>query len=168
MKKIALTALVAVSVLPAFGQDYVPHNLSVRLGGFFPTNGAAKDESKTWLGVGAQYTFRTGIVQKESGYSADLAVSLDYYGRGDFRALPVMVNYIGHMSPKLWYTGGVGASFSRYPKGGSTDSSVEFAYALGVGYNLIEGKQPIFVEGRYWGNSESKLSGFAIYAGIRF
>jgi len=168
MNKLALAALAAVTVVPAFAQSSESNNISVRVGAFLPTDSQAKKTSKTWLAVGGTYTLKYGAVTKESGYSADYAISLDYYGRGDYRALPVLFNYVGHLSAKLYYVGGVGVSFNRYEKGLGTKSETGFSFAIGAGYTVIEGPQPIFVEARYWGNDESKLSGFGVYAGIRF
>ncbi len=164
---IAVAGLFAVQTASA--QTSPVNGLSARVGAFFPTGGAAKAESKTWLAVGLQYKVRElSIAAKSPTYKAHLAVSVDFYNRNDYRVVPVLVNYVGELNEKLFYTAGAGLSFSRKPSGGGTSQNTNFAYTLGVGYNLTSGATPVFVEGRFFGNDDSSLNGYGLFVGVRF
>jgi len=171
-KNITLVAIAVASlfaVQTASAQSTPMNGLSARVGAFFPTGGAAKAESKTWLAVGLQYKVRDlSFATKSPTYKAHVAVSVDFYNRNDYRVVPVLVNYVADLNEKFFYTAGAGVSFSRKPAGGGTKQDTNFAYTLGLGYNLTTGSTPVFVEGRFFGNDDSSLNGYGLFVGVRF
>lgn len=152
----------------AFAQETRPFGLSVRAGFFFPASQEAEREAKTWVTAGLEY--KLGDLRfrdAESDYSAQYSISVDYFGRGDFRSVPVLANYVGRFD-QLYYSVGAGVSFARAPQSFTRVSNkTEFAYSLAVGYDFTRGTTPFFVEGRYHGNGDSRLAGFALLAGVR-
>ena len=70
---------------------------------------------------------------------------------------------------QIYLSGGAGIGFGHVPAtGGGSKTDTEFAFQLSVGYDFVKAQTPLFVELRYFGSSESKLTGFGIYGGIRF
>jgi hypothetical protein len=147
-----------------------PVGVSLRAGVFFPSSSEAKDGGgNTWFGVGLDYklgNLRFGGMNE--GYSASWGISLDYYGKGDFRNVPVLVNYVGR-ADQFFYSAGAGLGFARAVTApGRITSSTEFSYQLSVGYDFLRGSTPLFLEARYHGSAESRLNGYAINLGVRF
>lgn len=173
MKKIAtisITALLALgAVTQATAQYQKPIGLSVRLGVFYPTNGDARNvEGQGWFGGGLEYKIKDlKFDTTDSRYSSTLTASLDYYGKGSFSQVPLLVNYVAHMDSFYW-TGGAGIGFGRVPTTGGSTSDTEFAYQMGIGYDFVKSQMPFFVELKYFGSTESKLNGFGVYGGVRF
>ncbi len=159
-----------VSTTAQMGGYGKPMGLSVRVGVWYPSNGDARTvEGQGWFAGGLEY--KGGDLKYSSSdprYSAIWTVSLDYYGKGSYSNVPLLINYVGR-TDQIYYTVGAGAGFGRVPKdaGGST-SDTEFAFQAGVGYDFTKSQMPLFVELKYFGSSESKLGGFGIYAGARF
>jgi hypothetical protein len=165
----AITAAMVLTIAPAMAQDApTSTGISLRVGAFFPNDAFAKAQSKTWFAVGVQYKVSELSQFSKDNYKADLAVSFDYYERSGFRISPLLLNYVGHIGEDFFYTGGVGVAFTRFPAGTGFNSETKFAYTVGVGYNVTKGKQPIFVEGKFFGNETKEYNGFGLYAGIRF
>lgn len=152
----------------ALAQETKPVGLSVRAGIFFPSSSAGRDVGKSWFGGGADFKIRDmslGTVGANSS-SADLTVSLDYYGKGNASTVPVLLNFVGHNN-EMYYTVGAGVGFNRLPNGGGgTDNNARLSYQFGIGYNFQQSHTPLFVEARYWGNAQSDLNGVAVYVGI--
>lgn len=153
----------------AFAQASQPKGLSARFGVFLPSNGAARDQSKTWLGFGLDY--RLGYVGQKSiadrDVSAFTSISVDWFGSGSYSSLPVMFNYT--VRQDSFYAGaGAGLAFQRRPELVGTDTNSRFAFQLNVGYDFVKQNQPIFAELRYWGSSSAQHTGFGLYGGIRF
>ena len=173
MKKtatITLAALLAVGTVSQVNAQYQkPIGLSVRLGVFYPTNGDARDiEGQGWFGGGLEYKIKDlKFDSSNPRYSAMLTASLDYYGKGSFSQVPLLLNYVAHIDQFYW-TGGAGIGFGRVPTTGGSTSDSEFAYQLGIGYDFVKSQLPFFVEVKYFGSTESQLNGFGIYGGIRF
>ncbi|MBS1714271.1 MAG: hypothetical protein JST30_08025 [Armatimonadetes bacterium] len=175
MTKTATLALVTILALGAAGtaqaQYSKPLGLSVRIGLFYPSNGEARDvEGQGWFAGGIEYKggdlkFGTGTNAK---YSAMWTASLDYYGKGSYSNAPLLLNYVGRMD-QVYYTAGAGVGFGHVAKtGGGSTSDTEFAFQLGVGYDFVKMATPFFVELKYFGSSESRLTGFGVYGGVRF
>lgn len=162
---VALLGLCALSQ----GQVSKPTGISIRGGLFFPTNGDAKDEAKNWIGVGVDYKVgNLAFGQQAVGIASYYSVSIDYFGKGDYSSVPVMLNYV-QRTDSLYYIAGAGLSFSKVKLNATQRrTGTDFAYMVGIGYDIQKGMTPVFVELRYWGNSESRLSGFGVYAGVRF
>lgn len=173
-KVFALTlsaALLGVAaVASAQTTDQQPLGLSARIGAFFPTDSTTQSESKTWLAAGLQYKLTNlSVGAAGTNYRSSLELSFDYTSRGDYQSLPLLLNYVGHVGDGVFYTGGLGVSFTRVPEVGGVTSKARFAYTLGLGYDFpTTGSLPVFVEGRFFGNERSELNGFAAYVGVRF
>jgi len=171
MNKMVLAAATAALItIPAtsMAQSAEAKPFLVRVGAFFPTDEDAKDVSKTWLAAGVQYKVRDLNIGNTNGYMSSFEISFDYTQRDDYQILPLMLNYVGRVNENLFYTGGIGVSFTRLPTASGTDSKARFGYTLGLGYDLNIGTTPVVVEGRFWGNEKSDFNGFALYAGVRF
>ncbi len=170
---LAAAVVLAAWTVPAFaqyGEETEGNNFRVRIGAFFPSKSISRDEAETWFGAGVDYVLRRGIGMGE-GYTADLGVSLDYYGSGDVYNVPVLLNYWGKLPGGLNYVAGIGAGFSKRPVSGDTKSG--FAYTIGIGYDFTfggEGGTKLFIDLRYNGltGTDSEHNGFAVYLGARF
>lgn len=173
MKKIVAIAFATVlalgTVTAAHAQYQKPLGMSFRFGLFYPSNGDARDiEGQGWFALGLEY--KGGDLKfdtRNPKNSAMWTASVDYYGKGSFSQVPVLLNYVAH-SDQFYYTAGAGIGFGRVltATGGKTDT--EFAFQAGIGYDFVKSQMPLFVELKYFGSSESKLSGFGIYGGVRF
>lgn len=171
MRRFGVLALAAVG-LSAFGyaQADQPKGLSARAGFFFPGSGGARDEGATWFGLGFDY--KMGYIGDrkvlDRNLSASYGLSLDWYGKGRWSNIPIMFNYTGRES-QFYYSVGAGIGFQKTPDGvGGSRSGTKFAYQLSVGYDISKASQAFFVEGKYFGASNSELSGFGLFGGIRF
>lgn len=165
-------AIAAAAVTCAATAQYQkPVGISLRGGAFFPTNGDARDSGATWFTVGAEYKIKEMNLGGAPGnqYGGQLSLSLDYYGKGDYSNMPVMLNYTGRFENNFYYTVGAGIGFTRVPAtGGKTASDEDFVVGLAAGYDFVRGGTPLFVEFRYFGSNESALNGFSLVGGIRF
>lgn len=173
MKKtatLALASLLAVGVVSQASAQYVkPLGLSVRVGLFYPSNGDARDaEGQGWFAGGIEY--KIGDLHfdtKNPQMSASWSISLDYYGKGSYNNVPLLVNYVAR-NGSIYFGGGAGIGFGRVPKVGGATTDTEFAFQLSAGYDFVKMQTPLFIELRYFGSSESKLTGFGIFGGLRF
>lgn len=159
--------LIAGAATQAAAQESKPMGLSIRAGLFFPSDSAARDEGKTWFAFGGE--FRLSDLQlgaADPAYTAHLSVSADFFGKGDYRNVPVLLNYVGRTN-ELYYSAGAGLGFARLPSGTGTEDKTRFAYQLSIGYDFQQGRNPFFAEAKYFGSSESALSGFGVYIGMR-
>lgn len=164
--KLIVTAAAAIVAVSAFAQETKPVGLSVRAGVFFPSDSATKTAtSKTWFTGGVDYKLKNGLPMGTmgTGNAGELSLSVDYFQKGDFRSVPVLVNWTGGQG-EIFYSVGAGIGFNKLP--GENKSA--FAYAAAVGYNFQQGKSPLFIEGRYYGSSKNELRGFGIQLGFRF
>lgn len=163
---LGLAAASAIST-SAIAQESKPMGLSLRVGGFFPTSDAARNENNTWVAVGAEFKLQDlNFGMKSPGMSNHLTFSVDYMGSGDFRSVPVLVNWVGRNNEFYW-TAGAGMTFGRHEITGGTEDRNTFAYSAGLGWDFSSGRTPFFVEGRFWGASESDFNGFGVYVGVR-
>lgn len=167
---VATIGLLAVGAASsALAQESKPVGLAIRGGVFFPSSSFSRDVGQTWLAGGAEYRLREqnlGTVGASSS-SADLSVSIDWYGKSNDSTMPLLLNFTGHNN-EFYYTAGAGFGFNRQPNAaGGTTSATKLAYQFGLGYNFQQGRSPLFVEARYWGNQESDLNGVAVYMGVR-
>lgn len=162
----AAVALVATAAIAAPGTPGAA-GVSVRAGLFLPTNADARNEGASFIALGAEYKLRELNFIAAPGYSADLTLSLDYFGKGDYRNVPLLVNYVGHVS-NIFYSAGVGAGFSRRPLGNSSEAKTLFTYQVGAGYEFPSSTTPFFLEAKFFGTERPELWGTGIYAGVRF
>lgn len=173
MKNVALITALALAGTMSLGtiaqaQETKPMGLSVRAGLFLPTNRQAKDQGENWLSFGLEYKIgdlKFGM--SNPGYSSSYSISIDYYNKGDFRNVPVMLNFIGR-TEGLYYVAGAGVGFSRVRAGTDTINGTDFTYQFGVGYEMMRGKTPLFFEAKYIGSGETRLSGWGLFVGTRF
>jgi hypothetical protein len=165
MKLKAITVMIIASaavLATAQVGDNKPIGVDARVGAFFPVDSGTQGVGNTWLDLGLDFDI------KKLTPTATIKFSMDYSYRGDFRSLPVLLNYVLRHGP-LYAFVGAGGNFNRIPQDdGSTYSKTNWAYDAGVGYDVEKnGGAPIFVEGRFFGNENSDLNGFAVFLGIR-
>ncbi|MBS1718483.1 MAG: hypothetical protein JSS72_12205 [Armatimonadetes bacterium] len=168
--KLISACILGAAILPAAqAQVSKTMGLSVRAGVFFPTNSDARAEGKNWFIGGADYRLNSGALGGMAGgpVNSISSISVDYYNKGDFQNLPVLLNVTTRQN-ELYYTMGAGIAFAQIPNGsGGRESKNGLAYAVAIGMNFEQGKSPLFIEGRYYGSSRSELNGFAVMLGIR-
>lgn len=168
---IVLGSAVVLAAAVGTAQTTKPMGLSVRAGLVWPTSGYGRSIGRTWFGVGGEYKVSdANFGTMDRGSSGIFSVSVDYYGKGAASAVPVLVNYVG-MRNEMYYTLGAGLAITRDEElvGGVMQgrTKTNFAYQLGVGYNFQSGTNPLFVEGRFFGNSNTNLNGIGVFVGIR-
>lgn len=169
--KVAMAAAITTLAVPLFAQESKPVGLSVRAGLIFPTSGYGRDVGRTWFGVGGEFKVRDmGFGTMDRGMASHLSVSLDWYGKGEASAVPLMLNWVGNQN-QIYWSAGAGLAFTRDEEtvGGVVRgrNRTNFGFTLGVGYNFQTGTNPFFVEGRFWGNSNSNLNALGAYVGVR-
>lgn len=162
-------AFVAIGAVSATAQESKPLGLSVRAGLFWPSERFTRDNSSDqWFAFGLEYKLKDLQVPGVGGQSGNhLSVSIDYFNRSDFSNLPVLVNYTGRFN-QFYYVVGAGVGFTKKEKPlGGTQSNTAFAYQTGIGYEFGS-RTPVFIEAKYIGSSQSKLSGVGLFGGVRF
>ena len=171
MKKLltisAFAAVFACATMSAFADDLAGQSgVSGRVGGFYPTQTATRDATtSTWFSAGVDYKLKDAKLPLLQGGSVSLSV--DYASNGNFRNLPVMVNYT--VGKQIYYSVGVGAGFTRFVEdGGGQNDMVRFAYGAAIGYNFNNAELPAFLEVRYLGNQQPRVAGIGVYVGVRF
>jgi hypothetical protein len=170
--KVAST-LVAAAFLGGFAvqasaQETKPVGLSLRAGVFFPASTEARDaEGDTWFAFGGEFKLKDlKFGDTQPGYSSYLSLSADYLSKGDYKNLPVLINYVGRVN-QVYYTAGAGVGFAEFPDGLLNANKSLFAYSVGVGYDFQQASTPVFIEARYFGSGESRLDGYVVYLGVR-
>lgn len=170
MKRSIIFGTFALVILTcsASAQYNKPAGIAIRGGMFFPSNAAAKAEGNTWFAIGLDYkTKDVEFAAMRGGYDTSYSISVDYYAKGDFSNMPIMMNYISRKD-QFYYGAGAGLGFVKTPIIGGTSTNTELTYQFNVGFEFQKGTMPFFIEGRYWGSAESALNGTAMYAGIKF
>lgn len=149
---------------------------SIRVGALFPGHTDGREAGSQWVGFGLEYRVRTlSMSMTEPAASTGITVSADYFSAGDFRNIPVLVNFVSQRGDAYWAIG-AGPGFARTPEVETSGSSTIFttvnrttlAYAARLGYNITRGASPTFVELGYQGSSEQRLAGFSLMVGTRF
>ena len=159
-------ALAVVS--SAFTQVSKPTGLSVRLGLFMPSSSIGRNEGNSWFGGGVDWKIKEGMMGN-SGASGTYSVSADWFGKGSLSTVPVMLNFTSHNKESYWSVGAGVALTRDYVVVGAVRNSrnkTNFGYTAALGWEFQKGSNPLFVEGRYFGNSNSNLSGFGVFVGI--
>lgn len=148
-------------------QDSKPLNLSIRIGKFEPAYSAARDEGKSWFSFGLDTRIKTlGVSAANPGTSSYLTVSFDNFSKGSFRSMPLLLNYVTRTN-ELYFSIGAGVAFTGEPDDDSGDGA-RIGLGLGVGYDFVQGRTPLFVEAKYFLNSANDhLNGFGIFLGVR-
>jgi len=169
---LAVALLVAgTALVTEASAQSTPSGLTVRAGVFAPSERAVRDSTQDiWLTAGVEYKVgNLGIASSDNKYAAYYAVSLDYYGSGDFSGVPVLINYVG-TTQQFHYSVGAGVTFG---KTASRDAKATFGYRFAVGYDFSAmSKNPFFIEVGFLGATgsefDSDLNGFFAVAGMRF
>ena len=164
-KQIAVCAIVMLGALAAAQDSSTP--ISLRIGFDYPVMGSTRDAAKEFYGIGLQRKIST--VGSSEHYDTNLELSIDYYGRGDFRHIPILVNYVGTSKRgDTFWSVGAGFGFIKRPVAVGTESVGRLAYQGSVGINLTSGATASFVEIKYFGSELSELNVIGIYYGVRF
>ncbi|MCB8933112.1 MAG: hypothetical protein M9921_00355 [Fimbriimonadaceae bacterium] len=155
-----------------------PSNISVRAGIFSPTDSDARDIGNTWFAAGLEW--KGGDLERSGSMMnahAHWSISVDWYGKDDASAVPVLFNYV-EKTTNFYWSAGIGFAFNSIPGSGyvptedapgDKKTSTKFGYSLALGWDAPSNNgTPWFVEGRYFGNAQSELNGFGLYVGIRF
>ncbi len=141
------------------GDNDLSRNWNLRAGFFIPEREEARAaEGDVWITFGAERKF-----YEAERYNATL--SIDYYGSGKIYNVPIMLNLRGETN-RLRY--GVGAGFGISHD--LNEGILGFAYNVGVGYTLLQGKNPISFDVRYLGLSTGggQLNGWQFTLGYQF
>ncbi len=168
---LAIAALAVMLATPASAQ-LSNVGLSLRGGLFFPTDSNTRDNAgQSWVAFGAEYKIKDLSLSPGgvAGNPGALTVSLDYMGKGDYRHVPVLLNYMGYLDAtrSLYFSGGLGVGFAKAPTPSGVEDNVRFAYQVGLGYTVVQGQTPVFVEAHYFGSGKTELNGFGFYIGVR-
>lgn len=165
----ALTTMVAASATTVLAQETKPIGLTARVGVFFPTQDNAKNAGKQWFAGGVEYKLGDlKLPNMSTDYAAYYTVSVDLYSKGDFRHVPVLLNYVGRLQEGIYYFAGAGVGFEREPIVGGKKNNTAFSYQAGAGYEFTKSSLPLFVEAKYVGCSKSSVNGFGVFVGARF
>ncbi len=160
----AVSAAFALCAVAGAQTKVAPLGASVRLGVFLPTNETTIDAtSNAVFAFGADYklTYKPPTL---GGYVSGSSLSVDYFNKGDYGNIPVLLNYLA-MKDSWTLSVGAGVGFASLPSGNDT----KFAYQVGLAYDLpVSSTTPIFIEGKFFGSEDSRLNGFGVYLGIKF
>src|SRR3982751_4923140 len=90
-KQLAVCTIVMLGALAAAQDSSTP--ISLRVGFDYPLIASTRSQAKEFIGIGLQRKVAT--VGTSDNYNTDLELSIDYYGRGNFRHVPILLNYVG-------------------------------------------------------------------------
>lgn len=168
--------MIGCAVLGATNAQGQQMGVSAKVGSFFPGHSEGRDAGSQWVSFGLEYRVRTlSMSMTEPASSTGLTISADFFQAGDYRNIPVLLNFVSETGDVYWAFGagvGFGKTQEVETSGSSTifttESRTNVAYAMRVGYNITRGASPMFVELGYQGSSEARLSGFSAMVGTRF
>jgi len=164
--KLASVVLVGSCIGIAGAQTSGASGLSVRAGWFWPSSTEATDLGNNWFGLGLDYKLNTLSAKAPVvGTQAYFGISADYYSRGGDNDLPVALTYNIKQSGFL-FSAGIGPDFVN--AGDITGNSVGISEQVGVGYDILPGPVPVFIQAKYYFASKPELSGLGVYLGVRF
>ncbi|MCB0826237.1 MAG: hypothetical protein R2688_09625 [Fimbriimonadaceae bacterium] len=165
-KAALVTTLGVALVAPAMADYDKPMGMSLRAGLYLAQGSLKNAEGQNWFVGGLEYRFRDGVTF--AGAMGDYSMSLDYYGKGSFHSAPLLMNFTTRNSDNLYYSVGAGVAFIHSNFGGNSDSKMDFGYQFSLGKDLVKAGNPVFIELKYFGASDTRYNGFAIMGGIRF
>jgi len=96
------------------------------------------------------------------GSGGRITLSADYYGKNSAYVLPVLLNYVGTAN-EFYYSLGAGLAYSN----DSVNKNWNFGYSAAIGINFSQSQTPFFLEGRFFGNSDSRFNAIGVYLGVR-
>ncbi|HWD39664.1 MAG TPA: hypothetical protein VG944_12500, partial [Fimbriimonas sp.] len=131
---------------------------------FLPVNSDTQTVGNEWFAFGAEY--RLAKLNEMEDYRSSCSLSVDYFSRNSVSVTPILLNYVIHEKALSGFfaSAGVGVAFDH----GLGASNTHFAYQGGVGYDLPLTGVPLFLEGKFWGNDNSRFNGFGLYVGVHF
>ncbi|MBI1334164.1 MAG: hypothetical protein JST12_20340 [Armatimonadetes bacterium] len=164
-KQLAVSTIVMLGAM-AVAQDN-PTPITFRIGFDYPVIGSTRNNEKEFYGIGFQR--KISDVRSSEMYDSSLELSLDYYGRGNYRHIPILLNYVGQSKNgnTFWSVGG-GLGFIKQPTATGTESIARAAYQASVGLNLTSGQTASFVEVKFFGSESSAVNAYGIYYGVKF
>lgn len=141
--------------------------VSFRLGFDYPVIAATRNNTKEFYGFGLQR--KLNDIGSSEHYNTALELSIDYYGRNNYRHIPILLNYVGYSKRgDTFFSLGGGFGFVKRPAGAGTESIGRLAFQGSVGLNLTSGATASFVEIKYFGSEASEVNSLGLYYGIRF
>lgn len=168
-KSMMLIAALCATAGCALAQETKPIGVSIKIGQIEPQGRAAREEGKRWVIVGADMKVKD-MKYDGKGKGEYLTASVDFYSKGDFSSIPLMLNYVVRQN-EWYFLAGAGVAFTQdsrvFGSDTITDEAIELAFGIGVGYDFQNWKSPLFAEARYMGNGNDRLSGFAVSIGVR-
>jgi hypothetical protein len=164
-KQFAVCSIVMLGALAAAQDGSTP--ISLRVGFDYPVIASTRNAESQFYGFGVQRMVKS--LGTSANYNTDLDLSIDMYGRGDYRHIPVLLNYVGSSKKgdSYWSVGG-GFGFVKRPAGVGTESVGRLAYQATIGMNLSSGATASFVELKYFGSELTEVNTFGVYFGVRF
>ena len=164
-KQLAVCTIVMLGAMAMAQESSTP--VTLRIGFDYPVIAGTRNTEKEFYGIGLQR--KVSSITQSSTYNTDLELSIDYYGRGDFRNIPILLNYVGTSTKgnSFWSVGG-GFGFVKRPSGAGTESIGRLAYQVGVGVNLTSGPAASFLEIKFVGREASEVNAAGSYYGVRF
>lgn len=164
-KQLAVSTIVMLGAMAIAQDSSTP--ISLRIGFDYPVLASTRNNAKEFYGIGLQRKIKD--LQESENYTTALELSIDYYGRNNYRHIPIMANYVGYSKKgsSFWSVGG-GFGFVKRPMGGGTESIGRLAYQVGIGLNLTSGETASFVELKFMGSEASEVNSLGLYYGIRF
>jgi len=150
----------------AGAQTNGPSGFSARIGGFFPTNSLASDIGGTWFAFGVDYKLNAlSVSLPQTATQSYFGLSADYYAHGGDNTIPVAFTYNLRQN-QMVFSAGIGPEFRNASD--LTDNGVGLSGQVGFTYEFGNTPTPFFVQAKYFLSSRSELSGFGVYAGLRF
>jgi len=160
--KLSVMALAFCLAGAALAQTNGPTGLSVRAGAHWPNVGDVN------FGVGVDYKFKSVYAEPARGaYLSYFGASADWYGDGDNWNLPLAVTYNARAN-NLVFSAGVGWDFSRNDGDDDSGLGAQVGVSYEFGDTATPGTTPFFVQAKYFFAHDTDLSGFGLYAGVRF
>ena len=149
--------------------------ITIKLGAFFPTNGALKNAvGKTWFTAGADYAFsKLGdqqnlmpLVYADYAGTNKSGLTVDYVGVGPGARYYLTAPGVSTTTP--YVGGGVGAYFLHASGNGASYNKTKFGFKVNAG---IEFQQLYLVEVNYTNagsESGTRFDGIGLQVGARF
>lgn len=168
--------VIGCAVLGSAHAQSKPMGISAKIGVFYPGHAESRAAGSQWVSLGLEFRVRTlSMSMTEPASSTGLTISADFFQAGDYRNIPVLLNFVSETGDVYWAVGagvGIGRTQEIQTSGSSTIFTTEdrtsLSYALRLGYNITRGASPFFVEVGYQGSSEARFSGFSAMVGTRF
>lgn len=140
----------------------------IKVGVFYPVRNSVRDVFNNTGLIGGEYEF-LHMAPLSNGINQSLSFSVEAWGKNDFGAVPVTVNYNFETPNRFRFSGGIGLAADQAPfSDGTTDHKVRLAYGLSAAYLFSKSPNSFFVEAKFLGNGDTALSGFAFSLGYRF